>query len=160
MENKKVKNATPTQYANIEFKSKIESMVYRTLVDNGLEPQYEPHKYVLWSGGKPTVPFYTKSKKELLKLDLTKLRDITYTPDFYLEYEGMKVIIEVKGQTNDVFPVKFKMFRQLIESYPDHDKYLIFEIFGKRQLLEAIKVIKSYGSSRENVEIDKQSARE
>lgn len=72
----------------------------------------------------------------------------------------MKVIIEVKGQTNDVFPVKFKMFRQLIESYPDHDKYLIFEIFGKRQLLEAIKVIKSYGGSRQNEEVDKQSTRE
>lgn len=52
------------------------------------------------------------------------------------------------------------MFRQLIESYPDHDKYLIFEIFSKRQLLEAIKVIKSYGGSRQNEEVNKQSARE
>ena len=52
-----------------------------------------------------------------------------------------QVFIEAKGQVNDVFPVKFKMFRQLIESYPDHDKYLIFEIFGKRQLLEAIKAV-------------------
>lgn len=155
MVNKKVRNATPVKYASIDFKSKIEAMVYKTLVDNGLEPQYESCKYILWSGGKPTVPFFTKSKKELLKLDLTKLRDITYTPDFYLEYNGMKIIIEAKGQTNDVFPVKFKMFRQLIESFPDHDKYLIFEIFNKRQLLEAIKVIKSYGCNRENEKLDK-----
>lgn len=160
MENRKIVNATPTLCNNIEFKSKIESMVYKTLVDNGFEPQYESHKYVLWSGVKPTVPFYTKSKKELLKLDLTKLRDATYTPDFYLEYKDLKVIIEVKGATNDVFPLKFKMFRRLIEEQPDKDKYLIFEIFSKRQLLEAIKVIKSYDSSRENEKTDKYSTQE
>lgn len=157
MANRRIKNATPTQYAGIEFKSKIETMVYRTLVENGLEPQYEAHKYALWSGRKPTVPFYTKTKKELLKLDMAKLRDATYTPDFYLEYAGMKIIIEAKGQTNDVFPLKFKMFRQLVESFPDHDKYLLFEIFSKRQLLEAIKVIKSYESNRENEKPDKSS---
>lgn len=147
MENKKIKNATPTVYNNIKFKSLIEVMIYRTLLDNGFDPKYEEFHYTLWSGNKPTVPFYTKSKKEILKLDSTKLRDITYTPDFYLEYKGMKIIIEAKGQVNDVFPVKFKMFRQLIESYPDHDKYIIFEIFSKRQLLEAIKLIKSYETS-------------
>ena len=116
MANKKILNATPTQYANIEFKSKIETMVYRTLVDNGFMPEYEQHTFVLWSGIKPTVPFYTKTKKELLSLDLRKLRDITYTPDFYFEYNGLKVIMEAKGFENDTFPVKFKMFRQLLES--------------------------------------------
>lgn len=153
MANKKILNATPTQYANIEFKSKIETMVYRTLVDNGFMPEYEQHTFVLWSGIKPTVPFYTKTKKELLSLDLRKLRDITYTPDFYFEYNGLKVIMEAKGFENDTFPVKFKMFRQLLES--TGEQWMIFEIFSKKQLLEAIKVIKSYDSSRKNEEPDK-----
>lgn len=153
MENRRIKNTTPTQYANIEFKSKIEAMVYRTLVDNGFMPEYEQHTFVLWSGIKPTVPFYTKTKKELLSLDLRKLRDITYTPDFYFEYNGLKVIMEAKGFENDTFPVKFKMFRQLLES--TGEQWMVFEIFSKKQLLEAIKVIKSYDSSRKNEEPDK-----
>lgn len=160
MVNKKIRNATPSQYNGIEFKSIIETMVYRTLVANGFEPQYEPIKFILFQGERPTIPFYTKTKKELLKLDMSKLRNSTYTPDFYFEYKGIKVIIEAKGQTNDVFPLKFKMFRQLLESMPDKENYLIFEIFSKRQLLEAINVIKSYGSSRENEKVDKQSTEE
>ena len=151
--NRKIVNATPTQYADIGFKSKSEAMVYRTLVEAGFEPEYEQHTFVLWSGVRPTVPFYTKTKKELLSLDLRKLRDITYTPDFFFEYNGLKVVIEVKGFENDTFPIKFKMFRQSLEEL--EGQWMIFEIFNKKQLLEAIKVIKSYDSSRENEESDR-----
>lgn len=153
-ENKKVKNATPTIYNNIKFKSIIEVMVYKTLLQYGFNPVYEPIKYILWEGFRPTVPFYTRSKGKN-KLNLTKLINITWTPDLYLEYEGMKIIIEVKGKSNDVFPYKLKLFRKLIESFVDRDKYLIFEIFTKKQLLEAIEIIKSYGTSRENEELNK-----
>lgn len=154
VENKKVKNATPTIYNNIKFKSIIEVMVYKTLLQYGFNPIYEPVKYILWEGFRPTVPFYTRSKGKN-KLNLTKLINITWTPDLYLEYEGMKIIIEVKGKSNDVFPYKLKLFRKLIESFVDRDKYLIFEIFTKKQLLEAIEIIKSYGTSRENEELNK-----
>lgn len=154
VENKKVKNATPTIYNNIKFKSIIEVMVYKTLLQYGFNPVYEPVKYILWEGFRPTVPFYTRSKGKN-KLNLTKLINITWTPDLYLEYEGMKIIIEVKGKSNDVFPYKLKLFRKLIESFVDRDKYLIFEIFTKKQLLEAIEIIKSYGTSRENEELNK-----
>ena len=67
-----------------------------------------------------------------------------------MEHKGLKIIIEVKGNVNDVFPYKFKMFRKHIESLPDKGDYLIFEIFSKKQLLEAIEIIKTYVSSREN----------
>lgn len=160
MVNKKVVNATPEEYSNIRFKSKIEVIVYKTLLQYGFKPEYETHTYTIWEGFKPTVPFYTRNKAKVTVLNLKKLINITYTPDFYIEYEGLKIIIEVKGSTNDVFPYKFKMFRWHIENMPDKDDYLIFEIFTKRQLLESIEIIKSYATSRKDKETSKEITKE
>lgn len=129
-------------------------MVYKTLIQEGFKPLYEPTRYTLWVGNRPTIPFYTRDKNRKQVLNLTKLINITYTPDFYMEYNGMKIIIEAKGFENDVWPYKFKMFRQLLESYIDREKYLLFEIFTKKQLLEAITIIKSYGSNTENKKLN------
>lgn len=148
--NRKIRNATPEQYENIQFKSKIEAMVYRTLIHEGFNPEYESHTYTIWEGFRPTVPYYTRNKKKESILNLKKLINITYTPDFYMEYKGLKIIIEVKGQVNDVFPYKFKMFRKHIEGMSDKNNYLIFEVFTKKQLLEFIEIIKDYATSREN----------
>lgn len=149
--NKKIKNATPEEYNNIKFKSKLEVMAYKTLVQAGFEPKYEPYTYIIWKGFKPTVPFYTRCKG-INSLNLTKLRDVTYTPDIYFEYKNLKIIMEIKGFQNELFGYKFKMFRKYIEDLEDNKDYLIFEIFTKRQLLEAIKVIKEYAANRKNEE--------
>lgn len=150
MENKKIKNATPEVCLNIKFKSRLEVMVYKTLLQAGFKPEYETHTYIIWSGFRPTVPFYTRDKKKQTILNLKKTVNITYTPDFYMEYEGLKIIIEAKGQVNDVFPYKFKMFRKYIEELPDKDDYIILEVFTKKQLMEFIEIIKAYATSRKN----------
>jgi hypothetical protein len=155
--NRKIKNATPIKDHNINFRSHVEAMVYTTLVSEGFSPQYESHKFVLWGGFKPTVPFYTRDKRKRTVLNLKKLIDITYTPDFYMEYKGLKIIIEAKGMANDVFPYKFKMFRGYIEELPDKEDYMIFEVFTKKQLLEFIEIIKNYATIRENQKISKES---
>lgn len=148
--NKKIINATPTVFNDIQFKSIIEVMVYKTLLQHGFNPQYELYRFTIWEGFRPTVPFYTRDKKKNNILNLKKLINITYSPDFYIEYEGLKIIIEAKGATNDVFPYKFKLFRQYIENLEDKDDYLIFEIFTKKQLLECVEIIKQYASNRQN----------
>lgn len=135
---------------NIQFKSQLEAMVYRTLLQAGFKPEYETHTYIIWSGFRPTVLFYTRDKQKRTVLNLKKTIDITYTPDFYMEYEGLKIIIEAKGQVNDVFPYKFKMFRKYIEELPDKDDYIILEVFTKKQLMEFIEIIKAYAASRKN----------
>ena len=159
MENRRIRNATPEEYGNIKFKSKIEAMVYKTLLQHGFEPEYETHTYTIWEGFRPTVPFYTCNKAKATILNLKKLINITYTPDFYMEYQGLKIIIEVKGQVNDVFPYKFKLFRKHIEDLPDKENYLIFEVFTKKQLLEFIQIIKDE-ANRKNKEIVGQFTRE
>ena len=146
MENKKIKNATKVQYNNILFNSKIELMVYKTLVENGFFPEYEPHKFTVFEGYKPTVPFYTinKNTKEL-SLNSVKQIAITYTPDFILRYKEWSIIIEVKGKMNDVYPYKRKMFRKFLE---DNTKgnVLFFEVYTKKNVLQMIEIIKSYES--------------
>lgn len=141
MANKKIKGATTKVYNGITFKSQLEVSIYKTLLQEGFKPKYEETKFVLWQGFKPKIPFYDRGKDGLNKLSMTKLIDITYTPDFTFEYNNYLIIIEAKGYENDTFPIKKKMFRKVLESY---SKALYFEIFTKKQLVDAIKIIKTY----------------
>lgn len=146
MENKKIKNATKVQYNNILFNSKIELMVYKTLVEKGFSPEYEPQKFTVFEGYKPTVPFYTinKNTKEL-SLNNVKQIAITYTPDFILRYKEWIIIIEVKGKMNDVYPYKRKMFRKFLEENTKGN-ILFFEVYTKKNVLQMIEIIKNYES--------------
>lgn len=153
MENKKIKGTTQEMCDNIKFKSKIEASVYKHLLQAGFNPVYEGRTFTLWEGFKPTVPYYTMSGKHN-KLNNTKLRDITYTPDFTFMYDNKLIIIEVKGFTNDVFPYKFKMFRKILEEKSYANNTLVFEIFSIKQLKECIKIIKEYDPDRKNTEPD------
>lgn len=146
MENKKIKNATPNEYDGIQFKSITEVMVYKTLLQYGFKPEYESTTYRLFKGIKPTIPFYAPNKKGELKMNNTKLIDITYTPDFVFKAPDNKTVIifEVKGFQNDTYPIKEKMFRTYLEemyrigSVPS----MFFKIKTKKQCLEAINIIK------------------
>lgn len=140
-ENKKVKNAHPLEYDGILFKSKLEKMVYSTLKEQGFPVRYEPEKIVIWEGFRPTTPFYDKDNKtRLLKLEMKKLLDITYKPDFMFDYKNHLIIIESKGFVNDIFPIKKKLFRAWLEEHPES---VYFEIYTKKQLLQAIDIIKN-----------------
>ena len=141
-ENKKIKNASPLEYDGISFKSKLEKMVYQTLREHGLPAEYEPHKFIIWEGFKPTVPFYNKdTNTRMLKLEDKKIINISYTPDFLINYNGYLVIIEAKGMENNCFYLKKKMFRKWLEDY--EPKSIYFEIYTKKQLLQAIDIIKN-----------------
>lgn len=152
MENRKIKNATPKEYNGIKFKSLAEVMVYKTLLQQGFNPQYESETFHIWEGFIPNkVPFYTRNtfnrKNKNIEVisdttvkDNRPLQDITYTPDFIFYYNSIKVIVEVKGLQNDVFPYKFKMFRKYLER--QNEPYMLWEIFTKKQLLECINLLK------------------
>ena len=144
-ENKKIKNAQETIYDGIIFKSKLEVMCYKALKEANLPVQYESKKFILWEGFKPTVPFYDKDKKtKLLKLQTKKLLNTTYSPDFYFEYGGHNIIIESKGFENEAFHLKKKLFRAWLEANQPNSIY--FEIYTKKQLMQAIDIIKQLKS--------------
>lgn len=141
--NKKIKNATQNTYDNIQFKSRLEAVIYKTLKEKGFDPKYEPWKFTIWEGYKPKVSFFDRnSKTGLLKNNNKKIIDITYTPDFCFDYNDLFVIIEAKGMENDVFYIKKKLFRKYLESWGRPVMY--FELHSKKQLLQAIDIIKSY----------------
>lgn len=170
--NKKIRNATVCQTGNLTFKSQLEKSVYNTLQQLGFNPQYEPETHTLWDGFDPVTPFYdkesdTQQKKRLADGDKNKskilvhkkgkITGIRYTPDFYFKYGKLDVYIETKGFENDVFYIKKKMFRYFLDKrYNDTGQHSIFfEIYTKKQLLQAIEITKNYEESiRKNEEVD------
>lgn len=139
MENKKIKNATKTTSSGIEFKSYLESMIYRTLVEHGITPLYEGRTFEFVPRIRPTVPFYNRVNK-IFGLDAKPLQPITYTPDFTFEYNGILIIIEAKGFENDVYPVKKNLFRRNLETLKT--PVMFFEIRTKKELLVALNLIR------------------
>lgn len=148
--NKRILNATPFTYDGINFKSKTEVMVYKTLIENGFSPKYEEETFCFWKGLKPTVPFYDLGKDRHLHLNMKKLIGSSYTPDFIFWSGKTKVIMEVKGYANDVYPLKKKFFRAYLETldYP----VVFVEIHTKRQLLEFIDTLNKKTATDETIE--------
>lgn len=145
--NRRIRNATAITYDGIEFKSKAEVMVYKTLKENGFSPRYEEETFHYWNGFKPTVPFYDLGTNRHLHLNMKKLIGVSYTPDFIFWFNGTKIIIEVKGWANDIYPLKKKMFRAYLETL---DYPVIFaEIHTKRQLLEFINKLNEETATNE-----------
>lgn len=144
MENKKIRGTTPLEYKNIQFKSKLEVLMYKALEDNQITPLYEPYRFVIWEGHKPTVPFYITDKKVRgIKKDEKKLLSITYTPDIVFTYKEYIVFLEVKGMENDVFPYKRKLFRHFLEGKTfDGKKPIYCQISTKRDLLSFLEILK------------------
>lgn len=143
--NKKVRNATPTKVAGIQFKSMLEARVYKALKAEGINPQYEKHTYTLSAKVTATVPFFNRTKQKGFHRIKGPVLSITYTPDFTFTLNGIFVIMEVKGKENDVYPIKRNLFRKYLEVVKTKEKYplMFFEIHSKTEALEAIKIVKS-----------------
>ena len=159
MANKKIRNATICKGSSITFKSQLEKTIYNTLIEQGFIPKYEPKRIVLLNFEPCTVPFYDKEtdaqyKKRieeggkpprLLNLKGNILLPITYTPDFYIRHNNIDVWIEAKGMENDVYYLKKKLFMRYLEKKKKKGvKSIFFEIYSKKQLLQAIEIFKQY----------------
>ena len=160
--NKKIRNATVNKSCGITFKSKLEKTIYITLIEQGFSPLYEPQTFTLWEGFQPITPFFDKEtdKQKLRRLETTggssskiliqksdRILGIRYTPDFYVKYKNLNVYIEAKGLENDVFYIKKKMFIKYLDNLylEKGERSIYFEVYTKKQLLQAIEIIKDYG---------------
>lgn len=121
--NRKIRNATPTHYKGMKFRSKLEAVIAQTFEQEGVPYKYESVKIVLL----PTFKYLGET-----------IRSWTYTPDFII-YGN--IIIEVKGYANDAWPLKKKMILKYIVD--NGYKYEFFEVHSKTQLLKILKEIKN-----------------
>lgn len=166
MKNKKIRNSTQTKVKGITFKSQTEKTLYKTLLEQGIIPKYEEHTFTLWEGFTPITPFYDQetdtqqfnrsklanSDRKLPKILVPKkdkVVGIRYTPDFYFKVKDIDIWIEAKGFENDVFYIKKKLFRKYLDDQylATGQKSMFFEIYTKRQLLQALEIINEYVAS-------------
>lgn len=143
MGNKKIKNATPLEYDNILFKSKLEARVYQLFKDAGFMIAYEPKAFLLFEGFNPTIPIFVKVGNTF-KGSTKKVRDIWYTPDFIISDKKKVFIIETKGFPNDAYPMKEKMFRKKLENIKSSDyQYHFFRLSSLKDAKIALELIKN-----------------
>lgn len=123
----------------IEFRSKLEAFCYRKLKEAGIPNEYENHKYTLVEGFHyPNSSYENSGKAGWADKQKNKVRAITYTPDFVCPNENW--IIECKGFANDRFPLKWKMFKQLLMERDNPP--VLFVPRNQKQCLEVVEVIK------------------
>jgi hypothetical protein len=138
--NKKVRNATIMSYYGITFKSKLELYCYKKLKELKLPFTYEEHVFELV----PSFEFQNDSYELFKKGGLRyfgpqhhHIRSITYTPDFV----GDSWIIETKGNPNEAFPMKWKMFKKHIMD--NKFKFDLYMPRNQKQIDEVIAIIKT-----------------
>lgn len=119
--NKKVRNATKRTVDGIDFKSKLEVHCYEKLKENNISAEYENNKFEI-------LPSFEYNGK--------KIRKMTYTPDFV----GKDFIIECKGNPNDAFPLRWKIFKYYL--YKNNIQYDLYLPRSKKQVDETVEKIK------------------
>ena len=143
--NKKIKNATSTEYDGIKFKSKLEVTIYKSLKEKGLNPLYECNKFILQEGFRPLKPYYLKGVCPKTANGYAKIIQITYTPDFTVEFGDKILFIEAKGKQNDSYPIKRKLFLKHLEFIPNA---YFMEVYSKKDLIESLKQFEQYEQSK------------
>jgi hypothetical protein len=138
--NKKVRNATIISYFGITFKSKLELYCFKKLKELNITFKYEEHTFELipsFEFKNDSYELFKKSGARYFGPQRTHVRGMTYTPDFV----GDHWIIETKGNPNDAFPLKWKLFkRYLVEHNMNVDLYMPR---NQKQVDEVIQIIKT-----------------
>lgn len=143
--NQKVRNATILEYEGIIFKSKLELYCYKKLQDLTINFNYDSVKFNLLESFVFNNDCYELvKKKNYKKFEQIKpiVKGITYTPDFVGYYpDGSMFIIETKGNPNDAFPLRWKMFKRLLNE--QNIKADIFMPRNQKHIDEVINIIKT-----------------
>lgn len=122
----------------INFASGLEAYMYRALKKEKLFDKYEGEKFELLEG------FYSDNlcwerqsngKGEFRQRNVSKIRGITYTPDF----TGEDYIIETKGRANESFPLRWKLFKSTLHKL--EDKRRIYKPQTQKECDEVVRLI-------------------
>ena len=124
----------------ITFASGLELYMYRALKKEKLFHKYEGETFLLIEGFDFTNPSYERQnngKGEFRNRNASKIRKITYTPDF----TGPDYIIETKGRANESFPIRYKLFKRLLMN--SGDKRALYKPQTQKECDEVVELIKN-----------------
>jgi hypothetical protein len=105
--------AKKVSYDGIDFASGLEKYMWKALREAGIKAKYESETFVLVNGFHFENEVYEKQgngKGEYVNRGNKRILPIKYTPDFI----GEDFIIETKGRANESFPMRWKLFKQLV----------------------------------------------
>ena len=107
--------AKKVSYDGIDFASGLEKYMWIALKKAKIKCKYEGETFVLLNGFHFENEVYEKQsngKGEYKNRGNKRILPIKYTPDFI----GEDFIIETKGRANESFPMRWKLFKQLVVS--------------------------------------------
>lgn len=147
----KIKNAKKHTYKDIVFDSGLELFCYKELEKTGIDFIYQPEPFILlpkfecnFTNYEVKGRIYRDSNKKIIKntkafieCPLATVRQIAYTTDFMAVDRSW--IIETKGYSNESFPLRWKMFKYLLNYTGFNGKLLKPE--NQNQVLDCIKII-------------------
>lgn len=143
-ENKKVRNATVLEYEGIIFKSKLELYCYKKLQELSINFDYDSKRFdILESFIFNNNCYELVKKKNYKKFEpvKTNVKGMTYTPDFVGMYpDGSLFIIETKGNPNEAFPLRWKLFKYYLTK--NNIKCDLFMPRNQKHIDEVINIIK------------------
>ena len=100
-------------FDGITFASGLERYMYQALKKARIKAKYEGETYTLIDSFNFMTTSYERQsngKGEFKDRGNKKILPIKYTPDFV----GDKFIIECKGRANESFPIRWKLFKRMI----------------------------------------------
>lgn len=118
------------------FDSKLELAFYDLLVENDIDFTFHPDPILI----QPSYETWAQRKSNG-KIYKSKVRKMSYTPDFIIHQEGRKdLLIESKGFLREEGRMRFKLAQYLL--LDTHVCYMIFSAKRFKQLLEELDLLK------------------
>ena len=106
-------------FDGITFASGLERYMYQALKKARIKAKYEGETYTLIDSFNFMTTSYERQsngKGEFKDRGNKKILPIRYTPDFV----GDKFIIQCKGRANESFPMRWKLFKRMINKQRPH----------------------------------------
>ena len=127
-------------YDGINFASGLEKYMYIALQKAKIKSKYEGETFVLLNGFHFENEVYERQsngKGSYINRGGKRILPIKYTPDFI----GDNFIIETKGRSNDSFPMRWKLFKELVTNqFPG---YTLYKPQNQKECDETISIILS-----------------
>ena len=108
----------------IDFASGLEKYMYLALKEANIFAEYEGKTFIVMEGFEFIISSYERcanSKGEFKDRGNKKILPIKYTPDFI----GDGFIIECKGRANESFPIRWKLFKKVVNI--EHPHVIIYK---------------------------------